>query len=286
MAEAAIQIEGLVKDYPVGIRGKRVRALDGLSLDVEANQIYGLLGPNGSGKSTTIKLLLGLLHPSGGAGRIFGMPAGSLAARQALGYLPESPHFYRYLSGRELLRYYARVSGVAKVSREARVSSVLEEVGLLGAADRRLSTYSKGMLQRIGLAQALVHNPNLLILDEPTAGVDPEGTAAIATIIRDLKARGKTILLSSHLLAQMENLCDRIAIINQGRLLCEGAVEDLLHQEGAESYLVEGLDASGRAAVEAGIAAAGGSLKGVSPARCGLEALFSQAIQTEKEGAE
>ena len=286
MAEAAIRIEGLVKDYPVGMRGKRVRALDGLSLEVGTNQIYGLLGPNGSGKSTTIKLLLGLLRPSSGVGTIFGKPAGSLAARQALGYLPESPYFYRYLSGRELLRYYARVSGVARATREERVLAVLEQVGLSTAADRRLSTYSKGMLQRIGLAQALVHDPQILILDEPTAGVDPEGTAAIAAIIRDLKARGKTILLSSHLLSQMEDLCDRIAIINRGRLLCEGAVEDLLRLEGVESYQVEGLDASGRAAVEAGIAGAGGSLKQVTPARRGLESLFSQAIQAEEEGAE
>lgn len=286
MAEAAIRIEGLVKDYPVGMRGKRVRALDGLSLEVGTNQIYGLLGPNGSGKSTTIKLLLGLLRPSSGVGTIFGKPAGSLAARQALGYLPESPYFYRYLSGRELLRYYARVSGVTRATREERVLAVLEQVGLSTAADRRLSTYSKGMLQRIGLAQALVHDPQILILDEPTAGVDPEGTAAIAAIIRGLKARGKTILLSSHLLSQMEDLCDRIAIINRGRLLCEGAVEDLLRLEGVESYQVEGLDASGRAAVEAGIAAAGGSLKQVTPARRGLESLFSQAIQAEEEGAE
>lgn len=285
MAEAAIRIEGLVKDYPVGIRGKRVRAVDGLSLEVGANQIYGLLGPNGSGKSTTLKFLLGLLRPSSGSGTIFGMAAGSLAARQVLGYLPESPHFYRYLSGRELLRYYARVSGVARATRETRVTSVLEEVGLLAAADRRLSTYSKGMLQRVGLAQALVHDPRLLILDEPTAGVDPEGTAAIAAIIRDLKARGKTVLLSSHLLAQMEDLCDHIAIINRGRLLCEGAVKDLLRREGAETYLVDGLDAAGRAAVEAGIAAAGGSLKQVAPAQRGLETLFLDSIRAAEEDA-
>ena len=219
-------------------------------------------------------------------GTIFGKPAGSLAARQALGYLPESPYFYRYLSGRELLRYFARVSGVARATREERVVAVLERVGLSAAADRRLSTYSKGMLQRIGLAQALVHDPQILILDEPTAGVDPEGTAAIAAIIRDLKERGKTILLSSHLLSQMEDLCDHIAIINRGRLLCEGAVEDLLQLKGAESYLVEGLDASGQAAVKAGISAAGGSLKQVTPARRGLEHLFSEAIQAEEGGAE
>ena len=285
MAEAAIRIEGLVKDYPVGMRGKRVRALDGLSLEVGTNQIYGLLGPNGSGKSTTIKLLLGLLRPSSGVGTVFGKPAGSLAARQALGYLPESPYFYRYLSGRELLRYYARVSGVTRATREERVLAVLEQVGLSAAADRRLSTYSKGMLQRIGLAQALVHDPQILILDEPTAGVDPEGTAAIAAIIRDLKARGKTVLLSSHLLAQMEDLCDHIAIINRGRLLCEGAVKDLLRREGAETYLVDGLDAAGRAAVEAGIAVAGGSLKQVAPAQRGLETLFLDSIRAAEEDA-
>jgi ABC-2 type transport system ATP-binding protein len=286
MAEAAIKLEGLVKDFPVGIRGKQLRALDGLSLEVEANQIYGLLGPNGSGKSTTIKLLLGLLRPSSGAGWVFGKPLGSLAARQDLGYLPEVPYFYRYLTGRELLVYYARVSGVSRKSRAEQVASVLEQVGLSAAADRRVGTYSKGMLQRIGIAQALVHDPRLLIFDEPTAGVDPEGTAAIGALIRDLKAKGKTILISSHLLAQVEGLCDRIAIINQGRLLREGAVEDLLTEEGADWLMVKGLDTTGLMQVKAGIEAAGGQLQGSKRAHRGLEELFAQAIKGEREGSQ
>ncbi len=286
MTEVAIRIENLVKDFPVGLRGKQVRALDGLNLEVGANQIFGLLGPNGSGKSTTIKVLLGLLRPSSGAGEIFGMPVGSLEARRVLGYLPEVPHFYRFLTGRELLRYYARVSGVPRRAREGRISDALEQVGMESAAGRRLGTYSKGMLQRVGLAQALVHDPQLLILDEPTAGVDPEGTAAIGSILRDLKAQGKTILLSSHLLAQMEGLCDRVAILNKGRLLCEGAVEELLIKAGSDSFVTEGLDASGRAAVEAAIRASGGRLRGVEPARRGLEELFSRATSDEGEEAE
>lgn len=286
MTEVAIRIENLVKDFPVGLRGKQVRALDGLNLEVGTNQIFGLLGPNGSGKSTTIKVLLGLLRPSSGAGEIFGMPVGSLEARRVLGYLPEVPHFYRFLTGWELLRYYARVSGVPRRAREGRISDALEQVGMESAAGRRLGTYSKGMLQRVGLAQALVHDPRLLILDEPTAGVDPEGTAAIGSILRGLKAQGKTILLSSHLLAQMEGLCDRVAILNKGRLLCEGAVEELLIEAGSDSFVTEGLDASGRAAVEAAIRASGGRLRGVEPARRGLEELFSRAIKDEVEEAE
>lgn len=285
MAEQAIRIEQWVKDFPLGLQGKQVRALDGLSLEVGANQIYGLLGPNGSGKSTTIKLLLGLLRPSSGTGYIFGMQAGSLEARRALGYLPEVPHFYHFLTGLELLRYYARVSEVPRDVREERIACVLEQVGMASAAGRRLRTYSKGMLQRIGLAQALIHDPKLLILDEPTAGVDPQGTAVIGSIIYDLKAQGKTILLSSHLMEQMEGLCDRIAILNRGRLLCEGSVEDLLLAEGADSFLAEGLDDSGRAAVAAAIKASGGHFCGVEPARRGLESLFAQAIKEEpKEG--
>ena len=285
MTEVAISIENLVKDFPVGLRGKQVRALDGLNLEVGANQIFGLLGPNGSGKSTTIKVLLGLLRPSSGAGAIFGIPVGSLGARRVLGYLPEVPHFYRFLTARELLRYYARVSGLPRRAREGRISEALEQVGMESAAGRRLGTYSKGMLQRVGLAQALVHDPQLLVLDEPTAGVDPEGTAAIGSILCDLKAQGKTILLSSHLLAQMEGLCDRVAILNKGRLLCEGSVEALLIEEGADTYVTEGLDASGRAAVEAAIRASGGRLRGVGPARRGLEELFSRAINNEGEEA-
>ncbi|MEO6246554.1 MAG: ABC transporter ATP-binding protein, partial [Opitutaceae bacterium] len=166
----ALELRGLVKDFSSGLRGLKLRAVDHLDLRVEAGQVYGLLGPNGSGKSTTIKLLLGLLEPTAGDCAIFGVSSGRVEARRDVGYLPESPYFYRHLSGRELVRFYARMCGMGGATLAARLDEVLELVGLTAAADRRVGTYSKGMLQRIGLAQALVHDPRLLILDEPTAG--------------------------------------------------------------------------------------------------------------------
>ena len=213
----AIEIRGLVKDFAVGLRGLRLRAVDHVSLVVRPGEVFGLLGPNGSGKSTTIKVLLGLLEPTAGACAVFGVPSGRVEARREVGYLPEAPNFYRFLNGRELVEFYGRMCGLSGPGLAARVAEVVALVGLAGAADRRVGTYSKGMLQRIGLAQALVHDPRLLILDEPTAGVDPVGSAEMAELILSLKARGKTVLITSHLLGQIEELCDRVAILDRGR---------------------------------------------------------------------
>ena len=287
MSGIAVQIEGLVKDFSTGISGKKLRALDGLSLKVESNQIYGLLGPNGSGKSTTIKLLLGLLRPSTGTSSVYGFKSGSIEARERIGYLPEAPYFYRYLSGRELVNYYARMSGLRGDEKGAQVELVLELVGMREAAERRVGSYSKGMLQRIGLAQALVHDPQLVILDEPTAGVDPMGTVAIAEIIKRLKAEGKTILISSHLLSQMEGLCDRVAILHRGRLMCEGSVSELLDDGSVMNFQVKGLDASKELQVSKFIESLGGSVEGIEPARAQLEGLFKDVLTTDEnaEGA-
>ncbi|MEN9841214.1 MAG: hypothetical protein RL376_1014, partial [Verrucomicrobiota bacterium] len=164
---SAISIQGLTKDFAISLRGVKLRAVDNLSLEIAEGQVYGLLGPNGSGKSTTIKVILGLLEPTTGAVSVFGVPSRQVEARRNVGYLPEAPYFYRYLSGRELVRFYARVCGVKKPALKARVDEVIDWVGLSAAADRRVGTYSKGMLQRIGLAQALVHDPKLIVLDEP-----------------------------------------------------------------------------------------------------------------------
>ncbi|MEM8867091.1 MAG: ABC transporter ATP-binding protein [Verrucomicrobiota bacterium] len=278
MEPAAIQIEGLTKDFAVGIRGRKLRAVHALNLSVTHNEIFGLLGPNGSGKSTTIKIILGLLKASAGQCRIYGEPSHTVAARHSVGFLPEAPYFYRYLNGRELVRFYARMCGVARSESADRVEAVIELVGMTEAADRRVGTYSKGMLQRIGLAQALVHDPQLVILDEPTAGVDPIGSAAIAEIVRELKARGKTVLLSSHLLAQVEGLCDRVAILHRGELVREGRVDDLVEEKGVESLMVEGLTAEGRASVEAAIERAGGRLRRVEKPRQSLDALFLNEV--------
>ncbi len=284
MPDTAISIRGLTKDFAVGIQGKKLRAVDDLTLEVGDNQVFGLLGPNGCGKSTTIKVILGLLEPSAGECRIYGEPSRRVSARRSVGFLPEAPYFYRYLSGRELVRFYARMCGVSGKALEAQVDAVIELVGMGEAARRRVGTYSKGMLQRIGLAQALVHDPQLVILDEPTAGVDPIGSAAIAEIIRELKRRGKTILLSSHLLAQIEGLCDHVAILHRGRLIREGRIDELVDDPTAESYVVEGLGEGGRAALEAAITAQGGRLKRVERPRLSLDALFLEEVGQSESG--
>ena len=278
MSTSAICIQNLTKDFAVGMRGKKLRAVDDLCLEVGDNEIFGLLGPNGSGKSTTIKIILGLLEASKGTCEIYGRPSKFVDARRSVGFLPEAPYFYRYLTGRELVRYYARICMVSRVKIDSAVDSVIKLVGMTEAADRRVGTYSKGMLQRIGLAQSLVHDPQLVILDEPTAGVDPLGSAAIAEIVRELKRRGKTVLLSSHLLAQIEGLCDRVAILHRGKLVREGRIDDLVEEKDAESLVVQGLSAEGRAVVEAEIKAQGGRLARVEKPRLSLDAYFLKEV--------
>ena len=278
MSTSAICIQNLTKDFAVGMRGKKLRAVDDLCLEVGDNEIFGLLGPNGSGKSTTIKIILGLLEASKGTCEIYGRPSKLVDARRSVGFLPEAPYFYRYLTGRELVRYYARICMVPRVKIDSAVDSVIKLVGMTEAADRRVGTYSKGMLQRIGLAQSLVHDPQLVILDEPTAGVDPLGSAAIAEIVRELKRRGKTVLLSSHLLAQIEGLCDRVAILYRGKLVREGRIDDLVEEKDAESLVVRGLSAEGRALVEAEIKAQGGRLARVEKPRLSLDAYFLKEV--------
>tara|TARA_B110000977_G_scaffold95322_1_gene125819 strand:+ start:2680 stop:3570 length:891 start_codon:yes stop_codon:yes gene_type:complete len=284
MSHPAISIKGLTKDFSIGMRGVKLRAVDDLNLEVGDNEIFGLIGPNGSGKSTTIKVVLGLLDASVGECQIYGKPSHTVAARHSVGFLPEAPYFYRYLSGRELVRFYARICGVSRGKIAKQVDEVIELVGMTEAAHRRVGTYSKGMLQRIGLAQALVHDPRLVILDEPTAGVDPLGSAAIAEIIRELKRRGKTVLLCSHLLAQIEGLCDRVAILHRGKLVREGGVDDLVQEKDAQSLVVEGLSAEGRAAVEKTIAEQGGTLCRVEQPRLSLDSLFLQEVE-QREAA-
>lgn len=279
MSHPAISIKGLTKDFSIGMRGLKLRAVDDVNLEVGDNEIFGLIGPNGSGKSTTIKVVLGLLDASVGECQIYGKPSHTVAARHSVGFLPEAPYFYRYLSGRELVRFYARICGVSRGKIAQQVDEVIELVGMTEAAHRRVGTYSKGMLQRIGLAQALVHDPQLVILDEPTAGVDPLGSAAIAEIIRELKRRGKTVLLSSHLLAQIEGLCDRVAILHRGKLVREGRVDDLVQEKDAQSLVVQGLSAEGRAAVEKTIAEQGGQLCRVEKPRLSLDSLFLQEVE-------
>lgn len=270
----ALALRGLVKDFSVGLRGVKLRAVDHLDLRVEAGQVYGLLGPNGSGKSTTIKMILGLLEPTQGTCAVFGVSSTRVEARREVGYLPESPYFYRHLTGRELVHFYARMCGMPRAALPARVSEVIALVGLSEAADRRVGTYSKGMLQRIGLAQALVHDPRLLILDEPTAGVDPVGSAAMAELILRLKAQGKTVLITSHLLGQIEDICDRVAILDRGRLMVEGAVPDLVGRRGRRALVVGEMPAVELEELRAWLAARGRSLEVVEPVHRRLDQVF------------
>ena len=226
--EPAVEIRDLVKEFRPAGRKQPLRAVDGVSLTIAPGEVYGLIGPNGSGKSTTMKALLGLVQPDAGSCRIFGNDSLEVDSRQQVGFLPENPYFYKHLSGAETLRFYGKLCGLRGAALEGRVKELLDLVGLAGAGDRRLGGYSKGMLQRIGLAQALVQEPRLVILDEPTAGVDPNGSRQIRDLILDLKGRGITVFLCSHLLEQVQEVCDRVGIIFRGRMVKEGPLDELL----------------------------------------------------------
>jgi ABC-2 type transport system ATP-binding protein len=226
--EWAVELDALGKSYAGGWTGPRQWAVRNVSLRLASGQVLGLCGPNGSGKSTTLKILAGLVRPTSGSARIFGAIAGSRAARERLGYLPESVRFPVRQTGRELLHYCAGLAAVPAHEIAGRAAAALDWAGLAAAADCRIEAYSKGMRQRLGLAQAIVHEPAVILLDEPASGLDPEGRLALVALIRDLARRGRTIVLSSHLLAQAEHLCDRIALLGQGRVLAEGTPAELL----------------------------------------------------------
>ena len=283
-SEAAVELEQVTKDFAVGLRGLRLRAVDRLNLRIGRGQVYGLLGPNGSGKSTTIKLILGLQNPTTGRCRVFGLSSGQVEARRMIGYLPESPYFYCYLTGRELVRFYGRMAGLEGARLTSRVEEAMAWTGLADAADRRVGTYSKGMLQLIGLAQVLVHQPELVILDEPTAGLDPAGVEAVHALILNLKSEGKTVLLTSHAQADIEAVCDRIAVLNRGRLIVESAVADLPAGHERQLLDVSNLPERELAELRAWLAARGRTLDTVSPPRGRLDGLFPQAAgRSERE---
>lgn len=281
-APAAIELRGVVQDFASGLRGLKVRALDRVDLRVPCGKVFGLLGPNGSGKSTAIKVMLGLLTPTMGVVTISGGPSTRREARRAIGYMPEAPQFYPYLTGRELVRFYARLCGMAGAVMESRIGIVLKQVGIAEAADRRVGGYSKGMLQRIGLAQAMVHDPEILILDEPTAGLDPLGTAAISKLVLELKAAGKTVLLTSHLLSQMEELCDRIAILDRGRVILEGKMPEVLGTEAQQVLAVDALSAADSAELRAWLATRGATLGQIETRGARLDKLFLARVSGER----
>ena len=225
---AAIEILGLTKTYQVGFWRKRPKcALRPLHLSVEDGEIFGFLGPNGAGKTTTLKLLMGLVYPTAGSARILGSEINDPGMKAQIGFLPEQPYFYDYLTASELLEYYAQLSGIAARERKPRVREVLGRVGLPDVGSMQLRKFSKGMLQRVGIAQAILHNPRVLFFDEPMSGLDPIGRREVRDLMEELKHAGKTVFFSTHILSDAEALCDRVAIIHQGELRGVGAVADL-----------------------------------------------------------
>lgn len=257
MSTPAISIQHVTKVFPIPFKREKVVAVSDLSLEVEAGQVYGLLGPNGSGKSTTMKIVLGLVNPTSGRTEIFGRDSSLVESREDVGFLPENPYFYKYLTGEEALRFFGKLCGIRGKALKERTKELLQLVGLEHAADRRLGGYSKGMLQRIGLAQALVQDPRLLVLDEPTAGVDPAGSREIRDLILRFKERGITVLLCSHLLSQVQEICDRIGILHRGVLVREGRLEDLISIKNQTEMILENAPPELLAEIEAKIAASG-----------------------------
>jgi ABC-2 type transport system ATP-binding protein len=220
-------VEGLVKDFRPGFGLKKKRVLHGISFALQRGEIFGFIGPNGAGKTTTLKVLMGLIRASGGSAELLGRDVDDPSCRREVGFAPESPYFYDFLTGREILAFYARLSGVESARIGARVDQVLEQVGLEQAGDARLRTYSKGMLQRVGIAQAIVHDPSVIFLDEPMSGVDPVGRKEIRDLIVRLNGEGKTVFMNTHILSDVELICDRVAIIVKGRIAYEGGLEGL-----------------------------------------------------------
>ncbi|HET9838948.1 MAG TPA: ABC transporter ATP-binding protein [Candidatus Angelobacter sp.] len=224
----AIEIRGLAKDYPVGFWKKKLRpALKPLDLTVESGEAFGFLGPNGAGKTTTLKLLMGIIFPTAGSAIILGRHFLDPEVKKRVGFLPEQPYFYDYLSAPELLDYYASLSGVAAAERKKRIQAVLERVGLSDVGSKQLRKFSKGMLQRVGIAQAIIHDPEVVFLDEPMSGLDPLGRHEVRELIQGLKDEGKTVFFSTHILSDAEALCDRVAVIHKGELRGVGVVNDL-----------------------------------------------------------
>jgi len=311
----AIRTRELTKDFPVGFwRPRPYRALDRLSIEVAPGDVFGFLGPNGAGKTTTLKLLMQLVFPTSGDAEILGRPVGDVAVRRRLGYLPENPYFYDHLTAEELLDYYARLFGMGAAERTVRVRGVLDRLGI--GAERRLPLrrFSKGMLQRVGLAQALLNDPELIILDEPMSGLDPLGRRDVRALILELRDQGRTIFFSSHILSDAEALCSRVAILAKGRLAATGRLSDL--QEFAvhgwelvvarvPPHVIEkirprvravtpitgdrfSIDIPAEARPEqflAEVTAAGGALVALNPIRETLEDLFVRRVTEVGDGA-
>jgi len=280
-----IVTEGLTKIYRDFWGRQKVHALVGLDLGLERGEIFGLLGPNGSGKSTTIKLLLGLIFPTAGRARVLGLAPGTPAVNQRIGYLPEESYLHRFLTGSETVDFYGRLFGMDRRQRRRRTEELLDLVGLdARARARQLREYSKGMSRRIGLAQALVNDPELLLLDEPTSGLDPIGTREMKDLILRLKSQGKTILLSSHLLADVQDVCDRIGILDRGHLKKIGRVRDLLLVRDVFQLQARGVTPQARETILAAVRKAGADIVAAEHPTTTLEDLFLRVVGAEVKG--
>lgn len=274
MSIPAVQIENITKIFSVPLRRRRIMAVRNLSLTVQPGEVYGLLGPNGCGKSTTLKMLLGLVKPNHGRALICGKDSREYRSRRDVGFLPENPYFYKFLTATETLVFYGRICGMRGSALKKRVEELIDLVGLSDARDRRVAGFSKGMLQRIGLAQALIQDPSLVILDEPTAGVDPAGSHQIRDLILDLKKRGKTVLLTSHLLEQVQEICDRVGIMARGEMIREGSLDELVRVEGQTQFIVENATPELREQMEQLINKSGAKLVAARQPQRSLESVF------------
>lgn len=279
MDSYAIRTEGLTKVYKDFWRRKSTSALTNLNLTIERGEIFGLLGPNGSGKTTTVKLLLGLLFPTSGKSWVLGYPSGNLTAKRKIGFLPEESYLYKFLNAEEILDFYAKLFDIQKKERKRRIDVLLQEVRLDPVRKRPLSQYSKGMLRRIGLAQAIINDPELVILDEPTSGLDPIGSREIKDLILEFKRQKKTVVLCSHLLADVQDICDRIAIFNKGVLQVTGTVKELLSQNDAIEFVVKNLSDNDIQAVKAFVESKNGNVLSIDHPSSTLEDLFISIIQ-------
>jgi ABC-2 type transport system ATP-binding protein len=303
---AVLHVSDLQKTFTRGLLRRRVEALRGITLAVERGEIFGFLGPNGAGKTTTIKILMGLIYPSGGRAELLGAPAGDRAAKARVGYLPENPYFYDYLSVRELLDMVGRLHGLPRATRRRRSGALIERVGLEAAADRPLRSFSKGMLQRAGLAQALIGEPELVVLDEPMSGLDPVGRKEVRDLVVELRERGTTVFFCTHILADASALCDRVGILVRGTLRDVGSLAQLLdprvlgvevvwqapadaveglrrfagqHREAALGHVLDVADLDQAHAFVRALLAADGRLVQLAPHRQSLEALLMSEVE-------
>jgi len=278
-ADVVIETRSLTKVYRDFWGRQKVRALNALDLEVRRGEIFGLLGPNGSGKSTTIKLLLGLLFPTAGQAMVFGKDATDVSKNERVGYLPEESYLYKFLNAEETLDFYGRLFDMSAATRRQRTGELIEMVGLNWARRRQLREYSKGMTRRIGLAQALINDPELILLDEPTSGLDPIGTREMKDLILKLRDQGKTILMCSHLLPDVQDVCDRIAILHQGELKELGRVTELLTVQDVTQLKAKGLTPACEEELRAVIARHGGQVLDVDHPTLSLEELFLNIVR-------